>query len=801
MNKANFGFIAAIMFFILANASTVLAEGMPGTIEGTGTHFEIIDSAYLNITLDSTETISVMLQSVPQIVTLYIQQSAEAASTTITIAGLQPLTTYYKYEDNYYNLVEFTTDGTGKYAYAQDLSQEHFIFIQTTPSTLHIINTSTGGDCSLIGNWNGTTCTMTTNLDSTVHKAIQIDDSGIIFDGAEHTIYSNPQSAGIFSEGTTGITIKNVKTENAGAGIRLFNCNGSTITGNTLSNGSMGISIVSSNNNTIVNNNFIDNTDTQAYVYNSIGNVFNLDKPIGGNYWSDYNTEAKGCYDVAPADGFCDSDYNSTVGKIFGGQDHLPLVNPFILPSPSEDITPPVTAISLSRTAGTNGWYVSDVLVTLTATDDSSGVKSTEYSFDETTWTNYAPFTVSTEGTTTVDYRSKDNAGNVEATKSESLKIDKTKPSIVGSKTPGPNANGWNNTDITVHFACTDTLSTIESCTPDTTLSTDGAGQTVTGTATDLAGNTAETTVSEINIDKTKPSITGSRTPTANANGWNNTDVTVHFDCTDSTAGIASCSADSTISTEGANQEIIGTATDLAGNTAETTVSEINIDKTEPSISISAPVDYGVYPIGIALVFSATDSLSGVVKPVQGKLTNIEGTIIDVSTGYQPAVGVYNLVVSATDKAGNTKTSSPIQFVVYDPTGGFVTGGGWFNPDAAGSNLSSEGRASFGFVAKYLKGKATGNLEFQYKNGDSINFKSTAISLLAVGNASAEFQGTGTINGTGPYTFKVRVTDNGEPGTADSFEIKIWNGTSATGDPVYKAYNTLAGGNIVVHKK
>jgi len=73
--------------------------------------------------------------------------------------------------------------------------------------------------------------------------------------------------------------------------------------------------------------------------------------------------------------------------------------------------------------------------------------------------------------------------------------------------------------------------------------------------------------------------------------------------------------------------------------------------------------------------------------------------------------------------------------------------------------------------------------------------------LLAVGNASAEFQGTGTINGTGPYTFKVRVTDNGEPGTADSFEIKIWNGTSATGDPVYKAYNTLAGGNIVVHKK
>jgi len=53
----------------------------------------------------------------------------------------------------------------------------------------------------------------------------------------------------------------------------------------------------------------------------------------------------------------------------------------------------------------------------------------TEYSFDVITWNTYtAPFMVSTEGTTTVYYRSTDKAGNVEATKTVAIKIDKTLP-------------------------------------------------------------------------------------------------------------------------------------------------------------------------------------------------------------------------------------------------------------------------------------------------------------------------------------------------------------------------------------
>ncbi|MEK6589648.1 MAG: hypothetical protein AABZ11_03130 [Nitrospinota bacterium] len=101
-----------------------------------------------------------------------------------------------------------------------------------------------------------------------------------------------------------------------------------------------------------------------------------------------------------------------------------------------QDTTPPVTSISLSGAMGSNDWFVSDVTVNLTATDEAggSGVAFTEYSIDGgTSWSNYTgPFLISSEGMTAVLFRSQDNAGNVETAKSAGLKIDKTPPSLAG---------------------------------------------------------------------------------------------------------------------------------------------------------------------------------------------------------------------------------------------------------------------------------------------------------------------------------------------------------------------------------
>jgi large repetitive protein len=100
--------------------------------------------------------------------------------------------------------------------------------------------------------------------------------------------------------------------------------------------------------------------------------------------------------------------------------------------------------------------------------------------------------------------------------------------------------------------------------------------------AVEVKGNQGGTiTVLILGFETTGPTITGTATPPPNANGWNNTDVTVSFTCSDATSGVATCSSPQTATTEGANQSIQGSVVDNAGNTATVSVT-LNIDKTPP---------------------------------------------------------------------------------------------------------------------------------------------------------------------------------------------------------------------------
>lgn len=86
------------------------------------------------------------------------------------------------------------------------------------------------------------------------------------------------------------------------------------------------------------------------------------------------------------------------------------------------DITKPVTTASLSGTTS-GGHYTSAVKVTLSDTDNLSGVASTVYQVDGGALTTYsAPFAVSNLGVHTVTFHSVDKAGNVESSKSVSFK-------------------------------------------------------------------------------------------------------------------------------------------------------------------------------------------------------------------------------------------------------------------------------------------------------------------------------------------------------------------------------------------
>jgi len=97
------------------------------------------------------------------------------------------------------------------------------------------------------------------------------------------------------------------------------------------------------------------------------------------------------------------------------------------------DTMPPVTMHEFDGIIGDNGWFISNVVVTLTAVDDSAGVDYTMYKVDDGEWIRYVDFFVIIEdGEHTLYYYSVDKVENKEDDKGPfDFKIDQTMPTIV----------------------------------------------------------------------------------------------------------------------------------------------------------------------------------------------------------------------------------------------------------------------------------------------------------------------------------------------------------------------------------
>ncbi|MDP4169455.1 MAG: lamin tail domain-containing protein [Bacillota bacterium] len=356
----------------------------------------------------------------------------------------------------------------------------------------------------------------------------------------------------------------------------------------------------------------------------------------------------------------------------------------------------PVTVVVIdpSQPTGLNDWYTTDVKVTLTATDDSSGLQKTEYSLDGTNWKTYeSPFTVSSS--TKVNYRSIDNAGNQEEQKEISLKVDKTAPITNGTINPlQPNGtDGWYTTDVKVTLIASDDVSEVQKI----EYSFDGinwnkyeSSITVSSStkmyyrSTDNAGNQESQKEIDLKVDKTAPTTTVSL-PSPNNNGWFSNDVTVSLLANDEKSGVevtqyrinsgewTNYTAPFTISKDG-EFTVQYRSIDKAGNTEEPQTTVVKLDKTAPVVKVSVDQPILLVPnhkmITIKATVAASDILSGVdsivLESIKANEDLASDDIQEASIGTEDYTfalraeregkgngRVYTITYKVTDKAGN----------------------------------------------------------------------------------------------------------------------------------------------------
>ncbi len=319
----------------------------------------------------------------------------------------------------------------------------------------------------------------------------------------------------------------------------------------------------------------------------------------------------------------------------------------------------------------------------------------------------------------------------------------------------------------------------------------EGETKTYTYTVTDPGQDPSPTITEECGAN-------GTYVPTATAN---------HFQCTfpdGPASSIVKVTADD------------GDASNNIGSDSKS----VTVNNVPPSLTITAPAYGQIYPANNATVTfrgSFTDPGTGDTHTCSASwddgTPNSAGVVVEANgsgsctaTHTYTAPGVYTISMTVTDDDGASDTESWL-VVVYDPGGGFVTGGGWINSPAGAyrPDPSLAGRANFGFVSKYKKGASVpeGQTEFQFQTGN-LNFHSEIYQWLVVAGNKAQFKGTGTINGNGSYGFLLTAYD----GSPDRFRIKITGSSGVVYDNKFGSSDDIDGadpqaisdGSIVVHK-
>ena len=312
-----------------------------------------------------------------------------------------------------------------------------------------------------------------------------------------------------------------------------------------------------------------------------------------------------------------------------------------------------------------NIWINQAPNIKLTATDNlgGSGVDKTYYKLGDAT-TAASTFSISTEGTTSFQFYSVDKAGNVETAKTQTVKLDLTKPTFTENS-----PESWVKGPFTFKWSAEDSLSGIQtSYYEDKDLNQESAKEinittsgitNLTLKATDKAGNENSKAVT-IKVDVTAPVITHDFTSTA----WLTSDQTISFSAIDTHSGLGSTwyqigsaaktTGNSVSFTQNGTYTVTLGAIDKVGNESTTSLT-VKIDKVAPTTTDDFNSDGVWINSDASIKLSATDNTGGsglksTFYTIAGQTT--AGTSISVSSEGTTPVTYYSV-----DNAGNKETA------------------------------------------------------------------------------------------------------------------------------------------------
>jgi len=346
----------------------------------------------------------------------------------------------------------------------------------------------------------------------------------------------------------------------------------------------------------------------------------------------------------------------------------------------------PVTVATPTPSNAFTNWASTNVTISLAASEPIYGVASTRYSLNSAAAVTYTgtPFVISAAGTTTVAYRSQNTVGDVETTKTATVRIDKVKPTTTAPGLLGSYAAGGGKT---VTLSPSDALSGVANTSWRIGTSgayTSGVTATVPSAAgvytlqyysTDAAGNVEAVQSATVTvIDTTPPVTTATVSPAAATTTWVATGVTITLSASDATPGVAwtrysidgaaeqTYSAPIVIENSGVTT-VHYRSQDGSGNAETTKTVTVMLDKLAPVTSVPDLEDGYSRNSGESITLAATDAHSG-VSATYWRLGTSGAFTSGASVPVPSAVGSYSVQYYSVDAVGNSESVRTATFEV-----------------------------------------------------------------------------------------------------------------------------------------